>query len=165
MSLFVLDMAFKEAIEMYSNGVTQVIDEGSGEIIPIAEYLESIQMERETKIDNCVLYIKTLDYEEKALDEEIKKLTERKNQKKNRKEVIKKYVASILNGEKRETPQYKISWRKSESVEIAEGASIPEEFLVPQEPKADKKALKKAIKNGAVFEGISLVEKVNMSVK
>ena len=165
MSLFQLDMAFKEAIKMYNDGVTDVIDETSGEIIPIAEYLNSIQMDMERKLDNCVLYIKTLEYEEKALEEEIKKLSDRKKQKLKRRDCLIDYITSILKGEKRETPQYKISWRKSKSVEIAEGAVIPKEYLVPQEPKPDKKELKKAIEAGVVIKGVQVVEKLNMSLK
>ena len=78
---------------------------------------------------------------------------------------MKRLLANALGGKKRETAQYSISFRKSESIAIAEGAVIPDEFLIEQEPKVDKVGLKKAIKAGAVIEGVNIEAKNNIQVK
>jgi hypothetical protein len=58
-----------------------------------------------------------------------------------------------------------VSFRKSESLEISEGAVIPAEYLKQKEPDIDKAGLKKAVKAGQAFDGISIVEKQNIQIK
>ena len=42
---------------------------------------------------------------------------------------------------------------------------MPDEFLAPQPPKVDKVGLKKAVKGGAVIDGVTIVEKQNIQIK
>ena len=83
----------------------------------------------------------------------------------NRVKNLKSGLADCLKGKKFKTEKFTISYRRSEAVEIVEGASVPDEFLVEQAPKVDKVGLKKAIKGGAVIEGVSLVERQNILIK
>ena len=43
--------------------------------------------------------------------------------------------------------------------------AVPDEFLAPQPPKVDKVGLKKAVKGGAVIDGVTIVEKQNIQIR
>lgn len=82
---------------------------------------------------------------------------------------LEKYLASMMNAvgkNKLETAMCEIKFRKSESVEIVDGATVPKEFIVVKtEEKPDKIGLKAALKSGKVFEGITLLCKQSISIK
>lgn len=144
--------------------VESCIDMETGEIIDV-EKLAALQMERKRKIRNICLWVKDLEAEAKALEEEEKIFAYRKKVAKNKLDGLKNFLAAYLNGETVKEIEFTVGYRKSESVEIAENASIPDEFLVPQPPKVNKIDLKKAIKGGAVIDGVSIVEKQNIQIK
>ena len=75
------------------------------------------------------------------------------------------YLTTALAGEKFETTKVRLSFRKSESLEISEGADIPAEYLKQKDPDIDKVELKKAVKAGLVLDGVQLVEKQNLQIK
>ena len=50
-------------------------------------------------------------------------------------------------------------------MDIAEGASVPEEYLKYSEPKTDKVGLKAALKAGEKFPGITLITSQNIQIK
>ena len=59
-----------------------------------------------------------------------------------------------------------ITTRKSESIEVEDINSLPASFkTVKVVETADKIALKKAIKDGKVIKGVTLVENVNLRIK
>ena len=59
-----------------------------------------------------------------------------------------------------------ITTRKSESIEVEDINSLPASFkTVKVVETADKIALKKAIKDGEVIKGVTLVENVNLRIK
>ena len=147
-----------------NEAILSCIDPESGEIID-ENALESLQMQRDEKLENVGLWIKNLAAESSALASEIKALTERKRIKENKTESLMTYLASALRGEKFETPRISVSWRKSESVNIADGAMLPDEYLVPAEPRPDKTLLKKALKEGAEICGVELISKNNIQIK
>ena len=147
-----------------NEAILSCIDLESGEILD-DEALEALQMERKEKLENVGLWIKNLAAESTALAAEIKTLTERKRAKENKTESLIGYLTSALQGERFETPRISVSWRKSESVNIAEGAVLPAEYLVPAEPRPDKTLLKKAIKDGIEIAGVELISKNNIQIK
>lgn len=51
------------------------------------------------------------------------------------------------------------------SLDIAEDAIIPPEYMIPQNPKVDKKALLLAIKNGMKWDGISLKQGESVRIR
>lgn len=51
------------------------------------------------------------------------------------------------------------------SVEIDPDAVIPDEYLIPQEPKVDRQALKDALKAGEMLEGIRLVQTERVQIR
>ena len=71
-----------------------------------------------------------------------------------------------LNKWKFETPKVKLSYRKSDSVEVSDINLLPKEYVKEKvELSADKTALKKALKDGKEIKGVEIVTKLNMQVK
>jgi hypothetical protein len=75
--------------------------------------------------------------------------------------------AMLVSGiEKIESPLFKISLRRSEAVEIEIPEALPVDWQVKKVTiKADKVAIKKAIKEGYSITGARLVENFNLSIK
>lgn len=150
--------------EEIKNAIDECIDMETGEIIN-PELLDNLNEQLNIKRENIALYIKNLVADSKAIDEEIKNLTARKKSINNKVDWLKQYLSDDLQGSKFETAKVVVSFRKSKAVEINPDAEIPNEFLIQQAPKPDKAGLKKAIQDGAVINGVSIVEKSNISIK
>lgn len=142
----------------------ECIDMETGELID-AEMLDKLSMERTEKIENVCLWIKNLKAEIEALKAEKQAFEERIKKATSKSESLKRYITTYLNGTKFESAKVSVSFRKSESLEISEDATIPEAYLKFKEPDVDKVGLKKAIKDGQTFEGISIVENQNIQIK
>nr|DAH42072.1 MAG TPA: resistance protein [Caudoviricetes sp.] len=153
MNLYEIDSAIMDCVDMET-----------GEIIDM-EALEDLQMERDQKIENIGCWIKNLLADAKALKEENDNLAARQKTAENKAASLKAYLSSYLNGEKFKTAKVAISYRKSDSVDIAEGAVIPEEYLKYSDPTPDKIGLKAALKAGEEFPGISIVTSSNIQIK
>lgn len=153
MNLYEIDSAIMDCVDMET-----------GEIIDM-EALEDLQMERDQKIEGIGCWIKNLLADAKALKEEKDNLAARQKAAENKAASLKAYLSSYLNGEKFKTAKVSISYRKSDSVNIAEGAVIPEEYLKYSEPAPDKIGLKAALKAGEKIQGISLVTSNNIQIK
>lgn len=136
-----------------------------GELLDI-ERFEQLNMAIEDKIEGLCLWVKNLEAEADAIKAEEKALKDRRTSKEDKANSIRNYIQTFLAGKKFETSRVAISYRKSVSVEIAEGAKIPEGFRTIKETiTPNKELLKKALKEGYEFEGISLAEKQNMQLK
>lgn len=146
------------------NEILNCVDMETGEIVDI-EKLESLQMERDQKIENIGCWIKNLLADARALKKEKDNLAARQKSAENKAASLKAYLSSYLNGEKFKTAKVAISYRKSDSVDIAEGAVIPEEYLKYSDPTPDKIGLKAALKAGEKFPGISIVTSSNIQIK
>ena len=157
MNLYEIKHEFEKAIE-------ECVDMETGEIINPTR-LDELNMVLTDKRENVALYIKNLSAEAKAIDEEAKNLTNRKRVLNNKVEGLKKYLADNLEGHKFETAKVVVSFRKSEQLEINSIEHIPTEYLISQEPKIDKVALKKSIKQGAVINGVQIITKQNIQIK
>ncbi len=157
MNLYEIKQSIQEAID-------KCIDMETGEIIN-PELLDNLNEQLNIKRENIALYIKNLVADSKAIDEEIKNLTARKRSMNNKVDWLKSYLANDLQGNKFETPKVVVSFRKSKVIDIAPNANIPDDYLIPQEPKVDKTGLKKAVQSGEVIAGVSIVEKYNISIK
>ena len=162
MNLFEIDDAIQRCVKLESGD--GYVDTETGEIIDTAA-IEQLEMDRDTKIRNIACWIKNLESDEKALAEQIKTFTARKNAAKNKRESLKSYLAAFLNGKKWQNSEVAISWRKSESVEVEDGAAIPEKYLRYKEPEINKAQLKADLKAGTVVYGCQLVTKNNIQVK
>jgi hypothetical protein len=146
------------------NAIMDCVDMETGEIIDV-ERLSALQMERDQKIEGIGCWIKNLLSDAKALKEEKDNLAARQKSAENKAASLKAYLSSYLNGEKFKTAKVAISYRKSDSLDIAEGAAIPEKYLKYSEPTPDKIGLKAALKAGEKFPGISIVTSSNIQIK
>lgn len=144
--------------------IMNCIDEETGELFEVEKF-HALTLEREAKIENVCLWIKNLKASIEALKAEKNALAERQKAAENRMESLKKFMAEYLNGTKFETAKVKVTFRKSESLEISENAVVPEEFLRYKAPEVDKTMVKEAIKNGQAFEGVSIVVNNNIQIK
>jgi len=162
MNLFQIDEQLQRCVKLESSD--NYVDTETGEIIDTAA-IEQLEMDRDTKIRNIACWIKNLESDEKALADQIKTFTARKNAAKNKRESLKSYLAAFLAGKKWQNSEVAISWRKSESVEVEEGAAIPEQYLRYKEPEINKAQLKADLKAGAVVHGCQLVTKNNIQIK
>lgn len=149
------------------NAIMECVDQETGEIIDTA-MLDSLQMERDRKIENIGLWIKNLLSDAEAIKSEKNSLASRQKAAENKAASLKKYLEGYLGGEKFKTAKLSISYRKSESIETTDSfdiSDIPIDYLTIKEPEIDKTACKKAIKDGVVIPGIALVKKNNIQIK
>lgn len=151
------------------HAILNCVDMETGEIINV-DALNTLEMERDEKIENIALWIKNLLSDAEQIKAEKDALEEREKSARNKAENLKKYLSGYLNGSKFSTPKVVILFRKSESVDISDINKImslndADSYLKYAEPKPDKTAIKDAIKNGKKIPGCSLVEKQNIQIK
>ena len=146
--------------------ILKLVDEETGEVVDI-EALEALEMERDKKVSNIACWIKQLDAEAEAIKAEKKKLADRQTAKENKAKALREFLVRVLNGEKYEDSRCKVSYRRSESVEVAEDIdynNIPDDY-VKVVRSIDKTAIKTAIKAGHTFKGVQLVQNTSIQVK
>jgi len=152
--------------------ITDLIDPETGEILDFDAF-ENLQMEREVKLENMILWVKDLEATASAIKAEADKLNERKKAAEKKADSLKKYINLILEGQKFSTPKVAVSFRKSKSVEIdplflewaTNDLEAGFEFLRMKDPEVDKAAVKAALKEGREFEYARLIENVSMTIK
>lgn len=140
------------------------IDMETGEIIA-PEKLEALLMDKHEKLRNIAFVALNAAADAKAYEEQEKKFAARKRSAKATVEWAKATLAAELGGKKMKEAEFTISYRKSEAVEVADEAAVPDEFRIPQPDKIDRAALKAALKNGAVIAGAQIVERQNIQIK
>lgn len=146
------------------SAILDCVDVETGEIFDIDKF-EELGLERDAKIENICLWIKNLKSEIEALKTEKDAFAQRQKVAENKMESLKRYISNYLEGTPFESTKVKVSFRKSESLEILEGAIIPDEFLRFKEPEVNKTELKKALKSGTQIDGVSIVENKNIQIK
>ena len=162
------------------------IDDETGEIIEDEEEFnrlyESIQLDLQTKLDNSNCLCKVLDGEIEVIDKEIKRLTAEKSARVHKKEWIKNRVDNFirrqftdeegnldtegLNKYKMDLPHSKISYRKSDSVDVFNMNLLPTKYIRKKvEETPDKTSIKNDLKNGKEISGARIVTNYNLQVK
>lgn len=139
----------------------------------IADTLEAITGEIEIKADNIACMLKNIEAEVKAIKEEEANLATRRKTKEKAYERLKEYLSATLQSlgiDKVETARNKITFRKSESVEIDDtfiewAQKNKEDLLKYSAPTADKTEIKKLLKDGAELQGAQLISKSNIQIK
>lgn len=156
-----------QEIENALNAILESQDEETGEVDEsLVNILEDLRLQKDEKLDNIGAYIKNLSAEVKMLKDEESALKERREKKENKIDSLKNYVASILNGQNFESARVVFSFRKSESVGIENVDFLPDKFKISETSvKADKKAIKDAIKNGQEIPGAWIETKQNLQIK
>lgn len=128
--------------------------------------LESIGADE--KINSYCEIINQFKADVKSLKEEISRLTERKDSCENAIERMKNALDEFMKASgktKEKTDRFTIYYRNTQSVNIIDEEKLPEEYLIPQPPKIDKKAISAAIKDGEKVAGAELVTKSSINIR
>jgi len=127
---------------------------------------EALALERAEKIENVLSFIKHLRHMATGCKAEAKSLADRAKGYETKADNLQAYLQSQLEErEKYESTRHKITWRKSQSVEIGVDPSELAEIYQRIKIEPDKKALLDDLKIGAEIAGVKMIEKLNMGVK
>jgi hypothetical protein len=123
--------------------------------------IDSLGFSLEAKVADYAGLIEKWEDEAEALGNRAKLITNRSRSLKNKAQRLRDNLRKgmeLANVYQVKVGTHKVSLRANPpSVQIEEGAELPERFLVPQPPVPDKNALKAALKGGEEIEGVSLV--------
>ncbi|MGB8665885.1 MAG: siphovirus Gp157 family protein [Serratia inhibens] len=138
----------------------QELIETSDDLTPemIADTLEGIEGALGDKLDGAFTYVRNLEGLAKTVDEEVKRLTDRKKSFENRAKSIRKYVLACLlasGQDSLKTTTNTFTARKGVASVVIDNADLlPDELVTVQTLVApDKKAIKEAIENGVDVKG------------
>ena len=160
------------------------VDTETGEVATTEEdfrrMYDEIQMEMKDKLVNTSCYIKNLLSDAEQIKAEEDRLKARRQQKERyaarlqdaMDNVIKHRINNIdedfdgCNKWKIDDPKVKISYRRSEKVELVNPDILPKAYINKKvELKPDLVAIKEAIKNGKKVKGAELVSNLNLQIK
>ena len=151
------------------NAIYECVNE-DGEVID-QEKLETLQMERDKKIEGIACWIKELAAEANAIKEEKLRLEARQRVAENKVKSLKSYLAYALKGASFRTAKVSVSFRKTESVEVTPDGlenlmrGGRDDLLKYKEPEPDKTAIKQALKDGLSVEGVRLTQNTSAIIK
>lgn len=145
-----------------------VIDEETGEVTFDEERIASLQMERDKKIESIALWIKNLSADAEAIKKEKLALADRQTAAERKAEHLKRYLASVLDGNKFSTPKVDVGFRRSTRVELDEDkffdAGTNQEYM-KMSVSPDKTKIKAALKQGLPVLGAGLVDVTNIVIR
>lgn len=153
----------------YQQIVNELIENG-GELTPELELAMQITKDNfHSKSENYAFITRQFDAEMDIIDNEIKRLQQAKKTREKAIERLKANIEMAMNTfevDKIETPLIKISFRKSESVEVEDVNNLPNEFkVIKLSETADKLKIKDAIKSGILIEGCSIKTNRNIQIR
>jgi hypothetical protein len=161
-----MSLKLYEINDLYYECLSQTIDE-EGEVkdTELYELLDDIQEELEKKALNVGAMFKSLSAEAFAIRQEEVSLAKRRRSIENQAERLKEYLfMNVPSGLKLSDARCKLSWRKSEVVDIENPEALPGE-LQKVVITADKAKVKELLKQGKQLEGCRLIEKDNLQIK
>ena len=136
----------------------------TGEVID-PERLESLQMARDQKIENVACWIKNLESDAEAIKAEKEALAKRQLAALAKAEQLEEWLKKALEGQRFSTAKCAVSFRKSETVEVADVSLLPEDLLrVKTTVEPNKTAIKALLKDGQEVVGCCLVERQNVQI-
>lgn len=165
-TLYEISNELREVYNKLENG--EGIDLETGELSPeLVNALEVSQANLQAKGVDIGYVIKSFDDEIELYDREIKRLTERKQALKNAQERVKNNLKTAMEEfgiVEIKGQTLKISFRKSESVEV-ENVDLLDDKFKRVKVEADKTAIKQALKSGEEVKGARLVENKNLQIR
>ena len=131
--------------------------------------LQSIDEAIEDKAENLAKVIKEMEATITTIANEVNRLQSKKQALNNRVSNLKTY----LQGEMEKVNKTKIKGElftvniqnNPPSLRVDRTDNIPKDFFIEQEPTLDKKALKEAVKNGEVIEGVELKQTRSLRIR
>lgn len=167
-----------EISDLYNEFVRMVDDGEIDDPQAITDTLEGIKQEFDDKCESIACLFKALSKEAEDIEDEAKALMARAKYKRNVCDHLKDYLAASMQSvgqSKLERPRVKLSFRKSESLEITDEIALQRGLTdaerldllrIVVERKFDKTAIKKAIKDGTMaLPGCTIVTKDNLLIK
>ena len=135
--------------------------------------LEEIMKERQITLgeilDDMALAYRNATAEAISAKAEKQKLDDLRAKAENRAEAIKRRIDDMMqrNGLDKHAGDrmVKLSYRKSERVEITDESVIPTSYMIPQPATVNKTSIKQALKMGAAIPGAKLVTAQNLQIK
>jgi hypothetical protein len=160
MNVFEISAALQEieaAIELNEGVLTPQIE---------AEF-NRLHSAKSDKLQALAKLIKKADADDLVISNEIQRLRTLQKTVEARRGYLEKLVRAILlEGETWQEGLDRFSWRKSNSVEVTDGAELPECYYRTKIiTEVDKIKLSTDMKGGAVIPGVSYVTKFNLQVK
>lgn len=167
MKLFDLAPAFAEASEiidqMTIDGCTQ------DELDEAMRIVEQITSDLNTKALNIASWVRNLDAEAKAIKEAEDAMAKRRKAATAKADRLRAYLLmglKMAGVDKLQFPHFVIAVKQNpESVRIADGARLPDEFLRHVDPEPNKVAIKAALKDGRQIPGCILERSEKLEIK
>lgn len=152
--------------------IESLVDPETGELLDYDAFA-SLQIEREVKIENMALWVKEMDAQATAIKAEIDALTERRRVLTAKVERLKGYIALALDGEKFETARCCVSYRRSTALNVTSAHDAAawlddnghRDMVTYDDPKLDKRAVKKLVEGGASVPGVEVVSRQSVQVR
>lgn len=160
MNLYEIDQQYKE--------LQEIIQMNDGELPEdLEEQFDKVCEDRNTKITNIIRFIRNLQSDVNSIDYEIIRLSVMAttlNAKYNR---LKTYLSAVIgDGNKWQSPEGVISWRKADSVNITDESRLPTAFITIKEVKSiNKKLIKDAIIAGNSVPGAEIITNNHIQIK
>lgn len=120
------------------------------------------------KLENICKVMRNMERKSEAFGVEIERMKARKktldNSVKRLKDSMLDYML-VAEANKVEAGLFTLSVGKAKSVNVTNLKQLPDEFLLPQEPKVDKNGIAKAIRDGEEVPGAEIVESPYISIR
>lgn len=152
-TLYEMGADYVELLDMITEGVDPQV---------IQDTLEGLEGEIEEKCDNCAKLCRELKHRAAGLREEAERMIASARACENSEARIMEHMQHImeLTGKtKFKTKLFSYGIQNNPATVVLDSLKdIPKEYLIEQEPKVDKKAIKQAIQDGVDFTGIAHLE-------
>lgn len=122
----------------------------------------------EHKIEDICKVLKNLESKEAAFKAEVDRMNARRKTLNNSIERLKDSVLTYMQAtdtKKLEAGLFTLSIRNNKSVSVWDISRVPDQYLIHQDPKVDKKAITDAIKAGEVVDGAEFVEGQSLNIR
>ena len=126
----------------------------------LAELFSEVETSLSYKLDNTIYVIKELDSDAEALKAEAKRLTDKARALENKGKYLKELMLGAVKAsgvEKLKSDKFSYYIKRTEVLNVVSEDNIGREFFRIKK-EIDKTVLKKAIKDGLIVDGVSIVE-------
>jgi len=152
-----------EALEQILNGDDYVNHE-TGEVFDRSSF-DNLEIDKADKVEGVLCVYKNTKSLENALRIEAEALLNRASSLEKKGKGLLALLLNCAEGFKFESAKAKLSWRKSEGVEVTDRSLIPSNFQTVKEVYSiDKKGIKLAIQAGQTVLGAEIVIKQNPQI-
>lgn len=147
----------------------EIMEDPDVDPVTLEDTFEALGSEIEDKADGYAKVMKQLEADVAALKAEEKRLYTRRTVCENNIKRMKEALQSAMEATgktKFKTDLFSFGIQKNPASLIIDAQDkVPAEYLIPQEPKTDSKAIKDAIKNGAKFDWCHLEQSESLRIR